>query len=145
VHVVLFPYLFLFKLEKFLLMLRSLKRGLVVDADHPQMHENIVDFVLAGMCTCYIVSCVCHNCVVCLCNSLFCVKYKIFQIHNTVQDATDEQLCGPVKLVVDESLPKLLGSQSSLDNFNRDYLTRHKDSINHLLTGQHMVNVIEQA
>ena len=66
-------------------------------------------------------------------------QVQIFQIHNIVQDATDEQLSGPVKLVVDESLPKLLGGQSSLDNFNRDYLTRHKDSISHLLTGQHIV------
>ena len=47
-------------LEKFLLMLRSLNRGLLVDSEHPQMHENIVDFILTGVCVCVCV-CVCAH------------------------------------------------------------------------------------
>lgn len=66
-----------------------------------------------------------------------CFEYSDIEI-TLVQDATDEQLTGPVKLVVNESLPKLLGSKPSLDEFNRDYLTRHHDSILHLLTGQYV-------
>ena len=73
------------------------------------------------MCVC-VCACVCH--------------YRL----SLVQDATDEQLTGPVKLVVDESLPKLLNGKSSLDEFNRDYLTRHKDSIVHLITGQDVLS-----
>ena len=66
-----------------------------------------------------------------------CFEYKIIEI-TLVQDATDEQLTGPVKLVVNESVPKLLGGKASLDEFNRDYLTRHHNSICHLLTGQYL-------
>ncbi|XP_065883749.1 N-alpha-acetyltransferase 15, NatA auxiliary subunit-like [Dysidea avara] len=85
--------------RKFLLMLRSLKRGLLVNAEHPEMHIDVVDFVLA------------------------------------VQSATDAELSGPVKQVIDEALPTLLGGKSSVEEFNKDYLLRHQDSVPHLVTG----------
>jgi len=53
-----------------------------------------------------------------------------------VQSATDAELSGPVKQVIDEALPTLLGGKPSVDEFNRDYLLRHRDSVPHLVTGK---------
>ena len=87
------------------------------------------------MCTCM---CVCTYVYVyvyvhaCVCTRITCKLLRL----SLVQDSTDEELSGPVKLVVNESLARLLNGKSSLDEFNRDYLTRHKDSLVHLITGQ---------
>jgi len=93
----------------------------VVDTEHPEIHVHVVDFVLSG-------------------TEIF-LALESLSFFILVQSTTDAELSGPVKQVIDEALPILLGGKASVDEFNRDYLSRHRDSVPHLVTGKVHITV----
>lgn len=121
----LFGYAALFSIGKFLLMLQSIKRAQEVDHENGELHSIIVDFVLA-----------CESSKIrsawgCRCpptSQLLCFFFLLSD------DAAKQGLPGQVQEVV-EANQHCLTEGRSLVELNREFLERHKDSLDHMIPG----------
>ena len=95
-------------------MLQSLKRAFVIDSNHPELHENLIDYLY-------------------LCKNIYLFNYYIVCVllkNNQISFAE------PVRVVLDASLPHMTQGKTP-EELNQDFIGKYKDtsSIEHMISG----------
>ena len=96
-------------------MLQSLKQAFAIDSNHPELHENLIDYLY-----------LCKNIYL-----FYLLHYMCFIVKNNQISFAE-----PVRVVIDASLPHMT-QEKTLEELNQDFIGKYKDtsSIEHMISG----------